>query len=207
EEVAFDLDAGAVDVAVRLAGARSVVDARQLDGNGRDLSARDAAAAKPDFEAVQATGRGERGAGAEPGEIELIDNGRVGIGDHVDDETIALFIGVDVVKGEQGLAGRGRDLAAAVLFHDMEPKSALGLPAVVPDEGFAGKFEVERAHGQGELDQHEVAFGHGEGVHIGGAVDRDLGDLVLYAAVAHAEQPVAAAKPELDHVVVVPLAR
>src|SRR5581483_6738745 len=104
---------------------------------------------------------------------------------------MALFISVDVVEGEQGVSHCGRDLAAAVLFDDMELQSALGLPAIVPDEGLAGEFEVERAYGEGELDQHEVALGHGEGVHIGGAVDGEFGDLLLNATVAYAEQPVA----------------
>ena len=68
----------------------------------------------------QRAGRGDRRAVAEPREIKLIDDGGVGIGDHVDGEAVAVLEGVDMMEGEAWLGVRGAHDLAAVLLDDME---------------------------------------------------------------------------------------
>ena len=61
--------------------------------------------------ARQVSGRIDRLPGAQAREVELIDDAGVAIGDEVDDDVVAVLVGVDVVEGEDGIGDARGDEA------------------------------------------------------------------------------------------------
>jgi hypothetical protein len=85
EEIAFDLDAGGPNVAIGLAGASRVIDARHLKRRvGQDLSRDGHPVGQRNPKANEPAGGGDRRVGAEPRKVKLIDDRSVGIFDHID---------------------------------------------------------------------------------------------------------------------------
>ncbi len=115
-----------------------IVDAGQFQRNGRKGLACDVdIGTERHAKARERAGRIDRRAGAEPRQIKLLDDPGIGIGDHVDDDTVPVLEGVDVMEGEGGLAARGRHDLSALLVDHVEPQPALRLPAIILDEGLA----------------------------------------------------------------------
>ena len=106
-----------------------------------------------------------------------------------------------MVESEDGVGLKRRHETSAVLLEHVETQTALRAPEVVADEGLGGQEQPPGVDDERELGEHEVALRHGEGVHVGGAVDRHLGDDALRpAVVGNGEQTVAALAPEDDDV-------
>src|SRR5262245_33663469 len=115
--------------------------------------------------------------------------------DEIDQEIVAVGERVDMMKAEDGLSRGAADEPPAVLLDHMKAKPSFRLPAIVADEGLARQSEVERIHHQRKLAENQVVLAHAEAVHIGGAFDRDFGDLPLRAVVADADEAVDASEP------------
>ncbi len=105
-----------------------------------------------------------------------------------------------MVEGEAGL---GLVLAAqlAVLTpEDEHPGALLRLPAVVLDERSRAARQSQRVDDEREVDEHGVALGQGEAVHVGGLGDAVRGDPALAAACRLGEDPVLAARAEVGDI-------
>src|SRR5262245_39191231 len=99
-----------------------------------------------------------------------------------------------MMKGECGVSRDAARKPSGVLLDDMEAKPSLGLPAIVSDEGLARQSEVDRIHQQRKLSENQVLLAHSEAMHIGWALDRNLGDLPLRTIVAEADEAVDASE-------------
>ena len=136
EKVAGGPDARSPDIAIGLAGVSFIVDAGQFQRYGRKgLTCDFGIGTERHAKARERASRIDRRAGAEPRQIKLLDDPGIGIGDHVDDDTVPVLEGVDVMEGEGGLAARGRHDLSALLVDRVEPQPALRLPAIILDEG------------------------------------------------------------------------
>ena len=102
-------------------------------------------------------------------------------------------------KGWSAIAVR---TSPCVLLDDMKHQPALRLPTIVPNEGLAREFQLERVDHQGEFGEHQVILAHAEAVHVRGALDRERCDHLLLAVVADAAEPIHALQAEFGDVAV-----
>ena len=112
--------------------AAAIVDARQVKPAVCERPARDAPVAEGQAKAPQVRTRG-RLTRAQPLQVEVLDDLRIGVGAEVDDDVVAIVVGVDVVKGEAGVGLEARRALAGGAIEEREARSPLGLPAVVLD--------------------------------------------------------------------------
>ncbi len=107
------------------------------------------------------------------------------------------------MKGEERVGLEGADCASPRRAVDeTEPRTALGLPAVVLDVRPAAEHQAQRIDDEGPLGEHEPALGEPERVHVGGLVDADLSQHLGLAGVrAQEEEAVRVARAELGRVV------
>jgi hypothetical protein len=125
----------------------------------------------------------------------LIDGTRVRIGDEINGKAVTIGESIDMMKGECGVSRDAAQNPSGVLLDDMKAKPPFGLPAIVSDEGLARQSEVDRVHHQRKLTEDQVLLAHAEAVHIGWALDRDLGNLLLRTIVADPDEAVDASEP------------
>ena len=111
---------------------------------------------------------GDRLAGAQPLEVEVLDDLGVVEGADVDHDLVAVLVGVDVVEAEARLGLERAGALAGGAVEELEPRAELGLPAVVLDVGAAAERERQRVDHERELGEHEPALGEPERVHVGG---------------------------------------
>src|SRR5262245_2911646 len=91
EEIPFDLGASPPQIAVTPAGVSVIIDAGQFDGRlSHHLARHRRLAPERDAKARELAGRGYRCACAQSGEVKLIDDAHVRIGDEVDHEVATI---------------------------------------------------------------------------------------------------------------------
>ncbi len=147
-------------------------------------------------------GVGDRLAGTQAVEVQVLDDARVGQRAQVDDDLVAVLVGVDVVEGKARVGLEAVDCLAGGAVDQREARAELGLPPVVLDVRASGQRERQRVDDERELGEHDPAFGQAERVHVGGLLDRQRGDHAgLELLRVHREEPVAAARAEVGGVV------
>ena len=122
--------------AIGTAGSAAIVDPREFNSGVGDLSLPHTVrgGAERNHIAVESADRVHRFPSTQTGEVELIDDTRIGICDEVEHQIITSLEGVDVMKGEHGFGFCRCDPLTAILRDDMELQAALRLPAIVLKE-------------------------------------------------------------------------
>src|SRR5581483_4940235 len=100
----------------------------------------------------------DRLARPQPLQVEVLDDSGVGEDANVDDNLVALLVGIDVVKGKAGVGLEWPGVCTGAPVKEMKPRAQLRLVLVVLDVRAAAGGQPQRVDDERELGQDQPAL-------------------------------------------------